>query len=56
MRARRDPAAEVRILRELIHHHNFRYHVLDNPEISDVEYDSGVGDDLFTERALRRGR
>jgi len=24
--------------------------------ISDVEYDSGVGDDLFTERALRRGR
>ncbi|MEK7627956.1 MAG: NAD-dependent DNA ligase LigA [Patescibacteria group bacterium] len=27
-------------LRELIHYHNHRYHVLDNPEISDEAYDS----------------
>lgn len=26
-------------LRELIEHHNYRYHVLDSPEISDSEYD-----------------
>ena len=26
-------------LRELLHHHNHRYHVLDDPEVSDAEYD-----------------
>ena len=26
-------------LREQIRHHNYRYHVLDDPEIPDVEYD-----------------
>jgi len=26
-------------LREIINHHNYRYYVLDNPEISDAEYD-----------------
>ncbi|MBI4297879.1 MAG: NAD-dependent DNA ligase LigA [Chloroflexi bacterium] len=26
-------------LRELINHHNYRYYVLDSPELSDVEYD-----------------
>jgi len=26
-------------LREVINHHNYRYYVLDNPEISDAEYD-----------------
>ena len=31
--------ARVAELRELIHHHNYRYHVLDDPEISDAEYD-----------------
>lgn len=34
-----DPAARVAQLRELIEHHNYRYHVLDDPEIPDVEYD-----------------
>jgi len=34
-------SAEQRIesLREEIRHHNYRYHVLDDPEIPDVEYD-----------------
>lgn len=26
-------------LREILNHHNYRYYVLDNPEISDAEYD-----------------
>ncbi len=33
-------------LRELIHYHNHRYHVLDDPEIADAEYDA-----LFDELA-----
>lgn len=31
--------AEVDSLREQIRHHNYRYHVLDDPEIPDAEYD-----------------
>jgi DNA ligase (NAD+) len=30
---------KVEQLREQIRHHNYRYHVLDNPEVPDVEYD-----------------
>ncbi len=29
----------IQQLKTSINHHNYRYHVLDNPEISDSEYD-----------------
>jgi len=34
-----DAAARAARLRELLEHHNYRYYVLDDPEIPDVEYD-----------------
>ena len=36
-----DPAAAERIaeLRNALRHHNYRYYVLDDPEVSDIEYD-----------------
>ena len=33
------PGARALELRRLLDHHSYRYHVLDNPEISDAEYD-----------------
>src|SRR2546428_4783349 len=38
-RAAHDVRQEVERLRREIEHHNYRYHVLDDPEISDAEYD-----------------
>ncbi len=32
-------ADQVKKLREALHHHNYRYYVLDDPEVSDAEYD-----------------
>ncbi len=37
-----DPATEAAELRGLIEHHNERYHLLDDPEIPDAEYDALV--------------
>ncbi|HYI43974.1 MAG TPA: hypothetical protein VE174_00735, partial [Actinomycetota bacterium] len=31
-------------LREAIDYHSYRYHVLDDPEIADAEYDALVGE------------
>ncbi len=38
--ANRTDAQRMNQLREALHHHNYRYYTLDNPEISDTEYDS----------------
>ena len=38
-KASADPKAAVRKLREQLEYHNYRYYVLDDPEIPDVEYD-----------------
>jgi DNA ligase (NAD+) len=37
---RSDSAAKIDQLREELRHHEYQYHVLDSPEISDAEYDS----------------
>jgi DNA ligase (NAD+) len=37
-------AARVDELRKTIDHHSYRYHVLDDPEIADAEYDALVGE------------
>ncbi len=37
---RPDPRSEVAALREQLNHHRHRYFVLDDPEISDAEYDA----------------
>src|SRR6266536_1035761 len=38
--------AKVRVeeLREQLNHHSYRYHVLDEPEVSDAEYDELMRD------------
>ena len=38
--AKAAPGNRIRELREQIHHHNHRYYVLDDPEISDAKYDA----------------
>lgn len=41
-RQRAEAKVRVEELRELINHHSYRYHVLDDPEVADVEYDELV--------------
>jgi DNA ligase (NAD+) len=43
-RERAEAKVRVEELRELINHHSYRYHVLDDPEVSDAEYDDLVRD------------
>jgi DNA ligase (NAD+) len=43
--------ARLAELRELIHYHNHRYHVLDDPEIADAEYDALFDELLALEAA-----
>jgi len=38
-RARAEAKLRVEELRAEIEHHRYRYHVLDDPEVADVEYD-----------------
>ena len=40
MRSPASPAARAAKLRAVLHHHNYRYHVLDDPEITDAEFDA----------------
>jgi DNA ligase (NAD+) len=39
MKASKDVRDHLAHLRKTIHHHNHRYYVLDDPEISDTAYD-----------------
>ena len=41
-RRRADAKLRVEELREQINRHSYRYHVLDDPEVSDAEYDELV--------------
>src|SRR5215472_2136538 len=36
----KDPASEINELRDRLRHHEYQYYVLDQPEISDAEYDA----------------
>ncbi|HSN17947.1 MAG TPA: NAD-dependent DNA ligase LigA [Gammaproteobacteria bacterium] len=39
MTSRRDAETRLKTLREQLRHHNYRYYVLDDPEVPDAEYD-----------------
>jgi DNA ligase (NAD+) len=43
-RARAEAKVRVEELREQINHHSYRYHVLDDPDVSDAEYDELVNE------------
>ena len=47
----REAKARVEELREQLNHHSYRYHVLDDPEVSDAEYD-----ELIARAERARGR
>jgi len=42
---------KIEILREELHHHNYQYYILNNPEISDFEYDKKMKELLTLEAA-----
>ena len=43
-RALSDARKRAEELRERINHHSYRYHVLDDPEVSDYDYDGLVNE------------
>jgi DNA ligase (NAD+) len=45
------PAKRIEELRKAIDHHSYRYHVLDEPEVADVEYDALVAELIELEAA-----
>ena len=49
--AKQGAAGRVRELRGTIDHHSYRYHVLDDPEVADVEYDALVSELMTLEEA-----
>ena len=44
MSGTREAAKRIRELREQVEHHNYRYYVLDDPEVSDARYDQLMGE------------
>ncbi|HEX2195944.1 MAG TPA: NAD-dependent DNA ligase LigA [Actinomycetota bacterium] len=52
MATKKEAAARVAELREAIDYHSYRYHVLDDPEIADVEYDALVRELIELEEAF----
>ena len=54
MPERIDPTitAKVKALREALHRHNYRYYVLDDPEVSDAEYDRMMQELMALENAF----
>jgi DNA ligase (NAD+) len=47
----RDAGKRIRELRQQIEHHNYRYYVLDDPEVSDARYDAMMRELLELESA-----
>jgi NAD-dependent DNA ligase len=54
---RSNSAAKIDQLREELRHHEYQYHVLDAPEISDAEYDAKMRElrSLEAGHPLRQG-
>ena len=46
-----DQAARAAELRAFLRHHNYRYHVLDSPEVSDIEFDEAFRELQAIEKA-----
>jgi len=53
MTTKKAASARIGELREAIDYHSYRYHVLDDPEVADAEYDALVGE-LISSRRTRR--
>lgn len=49
---KKDATERAEELREAIDHHSYRYHVLDDPEVADVEYDALVRELIEIEEAF----